>query len=366
MGHAHAFEAARAQSLTGVAKLDIFGQSEAFGLSDIHFKADPVTGLRAIIAIHSTRLGPAIGGCRCVSYASQANAVVDTMRLAQAMSYKAAINDLPCGGGKAVLMRPEQIHDRAAFFEAFGDFVEQLGGRYIAAVDSGTTVEDMDPVARRTRHVGCTSTETGGTGDPSPWTALGVRRGIEAAVHVALGRKDLRGLHVMIQRAGHVGYRLAQELHGHGAHLTVSDIDPDAAKRCAEEFGARITAPENVYDAVCDVFAPCALGGVINPLTVERLNTRVLAGSANNPLDGDPTADALHRRGILYAPDYVINAGGLISLVLRDADRVRKRILHIHAQLMAIFEQSHRSTNAPSWVANAMAEQRLYGSQRVG
>ena len=256
MGYAHAYTATRARSLAEVAERDIFGQAETFGLADIHFKADPATGLRAIIAIHSTRLGPAIGGCRCVPYESFTSAVLDAMKLAQAMSYKAAINDLPCGGGKAVLPRPAWIRDRPAFFEALGDFVEQLGGRYIAAVDSGTTVADMDAVARRTTYVGCTSTEAGGTGDPSPWTALGVCRGIEAAARVALGRSDLDGLHVVIQGAGHVGYSLATELHERGARLTVSDIDQAATSRCADEVGAGVIPPDHVYDMVCDVFTP--------------------------------------------------------------------------------------------------------------
>ncbi len=360
MGQAHAFPAASAQPLAGVAAFDVFGQAEGFGLADIHFKADPATGLRAIVAIHSTLLGPAVGGCRCVPYDSITSAALDAMRLARAMTYKGAINDLPCGGGKAVLPRPDRIPDRAAFFEAFGTFVEHLGGRYVAAVDSGTTVEDMDSVARCTAYVGCTSTDAGGSGDPSPWTALGVRRGIEAAVRIAQGRDDLDGLHVLIQGVGHVGYRLARELSERGARLSVSDIDPTAAHRCADEFGAAVVVPDQVYDVVCDVLAPCALGGVINPRTVPRLQTRVVAGSANNPLAGDSTAEELHRRGILYAPDYVINAGGLVQLVLRDPNRVRAHILAIHDRLLAIFERSRHGDIPPGQVADAMAERRLY------
>ncbi len=364
MGKSHAFPAGSTQPLAGTAALDVFGQAEAFGLADIHFKADPATGLRAIVAIHSTLLGPAVGGCRCVPYDSLSSAALDAMRLARAMTYKAAISDLPCGGGKAVLPRPDRIPDRAAFFEAFGTFVEQLGGRYIAAVDSGTTVEDMDTVARRTAHVGCTSTDTGGSGDPSPWTALGVRRGIEAAVGIAQAREDLDGLHVLIQGVGHVGYRLAGELHERGARLTVSDIDSAAARRCVDEFGADVVVPERVYEVDCDVFAPCALGGVINRRTLRRLQARVVAGAANNPLAGDSTAEDLHRRGILYAPDYVINAGGLVQLVLRDPNRVRAHVLAIHDRLVAIFEESRRTGVPPGHVADAMAERRLYDSLR--
>ncbi len=361
MGYAHAVTASRPHRLAGAAYLDVFCHAEAFGLADIHFKADVATGLRAVIAIHSTRLGPAIGGCRCVPYDSPASAVLDAMQLARVMSYKAAINDLPCGGGKSVLLRPPVFRDRPAYFESFGAFVDQLGGRYVAAVDSGTTVADMDAIARSTSHVGCTSVAGGGSGDPSPWTALGVRRGIEAAARVTLGRANLDGLHVVIQGAGRVGYHLARQLHDRGARLTVSDIDPAATERCQDEFAAAVVSPDRVYEVACDVFAPCALGGVIDPLTVPRLKACIIAGSANNPLAGEETAEELHRRGILCVPDYVINAGGLIQLVLHEPERVRERVLAIHDRLLAIFERSRAEGRPPIDVADAMAEKRLYG-----
>lgn len=335
--------------------MDIFQDASSLDFGDIHFKFDPATGLRAIIAIHNTHLGPALGGCRCLSYPSTEAAIVDAMRLARSMTYKAAISGLPLGGGKSVLMRPTPICDREAYFESFGRFVNELGGRYITAVDSGTSVADMDVIARTTKHVACTSAGSAGTDDPSPHTAVGVRWGLEAAVKFKLGRTDLDGIHVAIQGVGHVGYPLASQLHERGARLTVSDVNKAAVERCVDEFDADVVKPEDIYDVECDVFSPNALGAVISDDTLSRLRTKIVGGAANNQLAESRHGDALHKREILYAPDYAINAGGVIQIVT-DKFALSERLSEIYDTLMRIFEQSAKKDEAPHHVANCMVD----------
>jgi leucine dehydrogenase len=335
--------------------MDIFEDASFLGFGDIHFKFDPATGLRAIIAIHSTHLGPALGGCRCVSYPSTEDAIVDAMRLARGMTYKSAISGLRQGGGKAVVMRPRQIRDREAYFESFGRFVDELGGRYITAVDSGTSVADMDVIARTTKYVACTSAGSAGTDDPSPHTAVGVRRGLEAAVKFKVGQSDLDGIHVAIQGVGHVGYPLANQLHERGARLTVSDTSKAAVERCIDEFNADVVAPEDIYDVECDVFSPNALGAVINDDTLSRLRTKIIGGAANNQLAEPRHGDALHQRRILYAPDYVINAGGVIQIAT-DKSVLSEKLSGIYDTLMRIFEDSAKKDEAPHRVADAMVD----------
>ncbi len=336
--------------------MNLFELASSLGFGDIHIKVDPTVGLHAIVAIHDTRLGPALGGCRCIPYPSTDAAVFDALRLARGMTYKAAISGLAQGGGKAVLIRPPQIKDRDAYFESFGRFVEQLGGRYITAVDSGTSPADMDIIARVTRHVACTSNSFAGTGDPSPHTALGVCRGIEAAVKFKLGRNDLQDVHIALQGAGHVGYPLARELHERGARLTVCDLNALANERCVEEFGATAVTPEQIYDVPCDVFAPCALGAVINDATITRLHTHIVAGAANNQLAEPHHGDVLHKRGILYVPDYVINAGGIIQIALHDEAAMYAKIMTIYDTLTRVFQESARTGEPAHRVADSMVE----------
>ena len=333
--------------------MDIFQDASSLGFGDIHFKFDLATELRAIIAIHNTHLGPALGGCRCVSYPSMEAAIIDAMRLARGMTYKSAISGLPQGGGKAVVMRPTQIRDREAYFESFGRFVDELSGRYITAVDSGTSVADMDVIARTTKHVSCTSAGNAGTDDPSPHTAVGVRRGLEAAVAFKLGQSDLDGIHVAIQGVGHVGYPLASQLHERGARLTVGDVNKAAVDRCVNEFHADVVEPEDIYDVECDVFSPNALGAVINDDTVSRLRTKIIGGAANNQLAESRHGDTLHKRGILYAPDYAISAGGVIQIVT-DKSALNEKLSGIYDTLMRIFEQSAKKSEAPHHVADGM------------
>lgn len=336
---------------------DPFSLAASLGFGDVHFKIDEATGLHAIIAIHNTRLGPALGGCRFTSYPSTNDALVDALKLARAMSYKAAMAGLPLGGGKAVIIRPDYFKNRKALFESYGRFVDELGGRFISSVDSGTGVGDMDAAARHTKFVRSTSAD----GDPSPWTAMGVRRGIEAAVKHKLKRDHLDGIHVTIQGAGHVGYALAKELHALGARLTMCDTDTIATERCADEFGAVIVKPKRIYQTKADVFAPCALGGVINDETVRTLEVKIVAGASNNPLASIEHAMVLHQRGILYAPDYVINAGGLMQVWLRQGDELQHKVNNIYDSLLRTFAYAEKTGRSPAEVVDQMAEKILYG-----
>lgn len=339
------------------ANADIFAHASSLGFGDIHFKHDPSTGMRSIIAIHNTRLGPALGGCRCIPYPSTGAALHDVMNLARAMSYKAAMASLPLGGGKAVIIRPEHIADREALFEAYGSFVDELGGRYISSVDSGTGVADMDIAARKTKFVRSTSDR----GDPSPSTAMGVRRGIEAAVKHQLQRDDLEGVHITVQGAGHVGYYLAKELHTLGAELTMCDVNYSAVERCADEFGVAIVSTDEIYNISADVFTPCALGGVINDKTINKLNVSVVAGATNNALASKKHALTLHNKGILYAPDYVINAGGLMQVWIQDEVALREKIYSIYDTLTNLFKRASEHNESPALVVDQMAEEILFG-----
>lgn len=339
--------------------MDLFTTAEAHGAGELHFKNDPNTQLRAIIAIHSTKFGPAASGCRCQPYLSTDTAIIDALRLARGMSYKAALAGLPSGGGKAVLIRPKVIRDREAYFESFGDFIESLAGRYITAVDSGTSPADMDVIARRTRHVLSVSERKGGSGDPSPFTARGVRLGIETAVSHRLKRSDLEQLRVAIQGTGQVGYHLAKELHERGAQLTVTDVNPRAMERCADEFGARIIPSEEIYQVRCDLFSPCALGAVINDATIRRFDTRIIAGAANNQLEAPHHGQLLQQRGILFVPDYVINAGGLIFVMLSNPIEREQKLQSMMQMLDLLFRRSAEDGIPSFWQADIMAEEIL-------
>ncbi len=345
--------------------MDLFAALEHHDYGELHTFVDPRTGLRALVAIHSVARGPALGGCRALRYASSDAAVTDALRLARGMSYKAAISGLPHGGGKAVIALPPGEHDRAALFAAFGDAVESLGGRYLTCEDSGTSPADMDVIARRTRHVLGTS---GGAGDPSPLTALGVRRGIEAAVKFRLQRSTLEGLHVAVQGVGHVGAHLVRELVGQGARVTIADIDARAVEALAAELGVEVVAPDRILALECDVLAPCALGGILNDATIPALRTHIVAPAANNVLLEPRHGDELHARGILYAPDYAINAGGLIKVAMEhmlavyDEEAVRRRVSAIHDTLTVIFERA-AAESVPTWrIADAIAEERIRGA----
>ena len=343
--------------------MELFERLDAYDYGETHVKLDKATGLKAIVAIHDTRLGPALGGCRFIHYASDDEALVDALRLARGMTYKAALAGLPHGGGKSVIVRPRQHFDRVALFRAFGKFIDDLRGHYITAEDSGTGLEDMEVIRSVTKWVTGVDPSHGGSGDPSPFTALGVRRGMEACVAKKLGKTSLAGVHVAIQGVGHVGYHLCKELHASGATITVADIDPLKAERAHREFGARPVPLESIFDVDCDVFAPCALGSALNDDTIPRLKARVVAGAANNQLALPRHGDDLHARGILYAPDYAINAGGLINVAEEtagyDEGRSRAKTLKIHDTIAEIIERSEK-LRAPTYkVADMLVEERL-------
>jgi len=279
------------------------------------------------------------------------------------MTYKAALANLAHGGGKSVIIRPKGRFDRVALFRAFGRFIEDLRGHYITAEDSGTGLEDMEIVRTQTKHVTGVDPAHGGSGDPSPFTALGVRRGIEACVKFKLGRSDLKNVHVVVQGVGHVGYYLCKELHAAGAKLTVADVDGLKSERAQREFGAGMVSIDDVAKVPCDVFAPCALGAGINDTTVPHLQTQIVAGAANNQLAEPRHGDDLHARGILYAPDYAINAGGLVNVAQEvkgyDAKLARERTMQIYDTIYEICERS-KKLSAPTYkVADIMVEEKL-------
>lgn len=312
---------------------------------------DRESGLRAIIAIHSTALGPAAGGCRLWSYPSADAALDDALRLSRGMSYKNAVAGVPLGGGKGVILGPVAAEKRSAAFRAFGDAVNALGGAYITAEDVGVSVEDMRAVASRTRFVSGLSAASGRAGgDPSPYTARGVRRGIEAVARHALGRSDLEGLRVAVQGLGNVGGNLCRELAARGARLWVADIDPARVARICDLYGATPAGVDEILYADVDLVAPCALGGAITEEVARALRARAVAGAANNQLATPLAGDALFARGIAYAPDYVINAGGIIVAaaeyfgdnsvpqVEAAVDRIYDRVLDI-LKTSAAFER---------------------------
>ncbi|MDF1827078.1 MAG: amino acid dehydrogenase [Legionellaceae bacterium] len=342
------------------ANFNVLDYADAHGFGDLHFKIDPITGMRAIIAIHSTQLGPALGGCRFVEYPDSNTALYDAMRLARGMSYKAASVGLPLGGGKAVILKPQGEYDREAYFHAFGEFVNSLGGRYITALDSGTDLNDMDIIEQHTPYVASSSRLQG---DPSPFTAEGVLLGIQAAAQFKWNNPSLKGLHVAIQGLGHVGYALARKLHALNVKLTVADVNADAVARAVQEFQAESISTDKIHEVACDIFAPCALGAVLNNQTIPALQASVVAGAANNQLAHTCHGQQLHDRGILYAPDYVINAGGLIFAADQYLNHAIKpnpeQLNNIHTSLLEIFHRSARENLPTSTIADTIAQEKL-------
>jgi leucine dehydrogenase len=333
------------------------------GYEALHFFADKKTGLRALVGIHSTKLGPALGGTRALAtYASEDDAVTDVLRLARGMTYKAALAGLPHGGGKAVIMLPKGSFPRAELFEAFGRAVESLQGRYITTEDSGTSPDDMEHVRKHTKHVVGLKEKSG---DPSPVTAFGVVRGIEAAAKHVLGRDDLKGLRVTVMGVGHVGHALVGELASRGAKVFVSDLQPDRVKAAEKEFGAVPTSEDALLRMDADVFAPCALGAVINDTTLPLLNVKIVAGAANNQLAEPRHGQDLAERGIVYVPDYAINAGGLINVAQEvigyDRQKALQRAGGIADTIAALLRRSTETGMRPEQVADRMVEEKLEG-----
>lgn len=336
---------------------------------EVAFFHDAATGLKAIVAIHSTLLGPALGGTRFFPYASEEDALRDVLRLAKGMTLKAAVAGLDLGGGKAVIIGDPRRLKSEELLRAYGRFVDSLGGRYITAEDVGTYREDLDVVRRETRWATGYSKLLGGSGDPSPVTAYGVFNGLKAAVQAGLGGRPFDQLHVTVQGVGKVGYGLVKHLVEVGAQVTVADVDVDAVARAVREFGVETTEPEKAHAVDCDVFAPCALGGVIRDDTIPELKCRVVAGAANNQLERPEHGDALHEMGILYAPDFVINAGGLINVADElngyDRDRAMKKVEGIYQTLREVFRRSKTEGISPSKAAEMLAYERIESVSRV-
>jgi len=321
---------------------------------------DPASRLDGMIVIHSTALGPGAGGCRLWSYASHGDAFADAFRLAEGMSYKNAMAGLPFGGAKAVLRRPEGAFDRAALFRAFGEAVERMGGCYVTAEDVGTTVADMEVVAKATRHVAGLAREPGRAGgDPSPWTARGVFAAMRAATRLVFG-SELEGRTVAVQGLGSVGAQLCRLLADAGARLVIADIDGKRCARLQRELDARVVKVTDIALTDADIFAPCALGGVLTRRTVSVMKARVVCGAANNQLAVPPVAAAMVARRIAYVPDYVANAGGIISVAAEylreDEASVGARVARIGGRVDAILKQALDSRVSPAIVADRMAE----------
>ncbi|MGH7508738.1 MAG: Leu/Phe/Val dehydrogenase [Gemmatimonadales bacterium] len=333
---------------------------QAMGHEQVLLSHDPSCGYFGIIAIHDTTLGPALGGTRFWEYASTEEAVTDALRLARGMTYKSAVAGINLGGGKSVIIGDNKRPDREALFRAHGRFIETLGGRYITAEDIGTSPSDMEYIKLETDHV---AGLLGLSGDPSPVTAYGVYVGMKAAAKVRWGSDSLSGKTVAVQGCGKVAYHLIQHLHAEGAKLIVTDIDAEKVRRVVQEFGARDVPPDAIYDQEAEIYAPCALGATINDDTLPRLKVQIIAGGANNQLAEDRHGDELERRGILYAPDYVINGGGVINVYGElhrwPVERAKRKAGEIYETLLRIFEIARRERIPTYRAADRLAEQRI-------
>ena len=336
---------------------------------EVVFFHDPPTGLKAIVAIHSTILGPALGGTRFYPFATEQEALHDVVRLARGMTYKAAAAGLDLGGGKAVIIGDPKRIKNEELLRAYGRFLETLGGRYVTAEDIGTDRNDMDIIRRETRYVTGVSPELGGSGDPSPVTAYGVSLGLMACVEEAWQEHSLAGRRVAVQGVGKVGYHLVKYLIEAGASIVVSDVDVDAVGRVVRDFGVDTAEPEKIHAQECDIFAPCAMGAVIRDDTIPDLKCRVVAGSANNQLERREHGEALAEAGILYAPDYVINSGGLINVADElqgyNPERAKSRIESVYRTLREIFHIARDRHISTAAAADAFAEERVGRIGRV-
>ncbi|MFD1171617.1 branched-chain amino acid dehydrogenase [Oceanobacillus picturae] len=343
--------------------MEIFTYMEKYDYEQLVFCQDKSSGLKAIIAIHDTTLGPALGGTRMWTYKSEEEAIEDALRLAKGMTYKNAAAGLNLGGGKTVIIGDPKKDKNPEMFRAFGRYIQGLNGRYITAEDVGTTVHDMDLIHLETDFVTGISPESGSSGNPSPVTAYGVYKGMKAAAMEAYGSDSLEGKTVAIQGVGNVAYALCEFLHEEGAKLIVTDINKQSVERAVEAFNAIAVDPDDIYDVDCDIYAPCALGATVNDDTINRLKAKIIAGSANNQLKSSKHGDIIHEKGIVYAPDYVINSGGVINvadeLVGYNQKRAMKKVETIYDSLTRVFEIS-RTDKIPTYVAaDRMAEERI-------
>jgi len=327
------------------------------------FCRDKDTGLKAIIAIHNTSLGPALGGCRMWNYKSDEEALIDVLRLSKGMTYKASAAGLNLGGGKAIIIGDPKKQKNEALFRSFGTFINSLKGRYITAEDVGTSVGDMEYIFMETPYVTGIPKAFGGSGDPSPYTAHGTYMGVKASVKKRLGLDSVKGLKVAVQGLGNVGSHLCEFLHKEGAELIVADIDEAKVKLMADKYNAKIEDPNKISASECDVYAPCALGSAINDQSIEGLKCSVVAGGANNQLAEARHGEALRELNILYAPDYVINAGGLMNVFVElegySSDRAFDKTVQVYDNLMHVYNIAEKDGVSTNVAANIMAEQRI-------
>lgn len=344
--------------------MSIFDRMVPDDFEQVVFCQDATSGLRSIIAVHDTTLGPALGGVRMRPYASEEEALVDCLRLAMGMTYKAAVAGVNLGGGKSVIIGDPQRDKTEALLRAHGRFVQTLHGRYIPGVDAGTGVHDMEILATEAERVSCAGR------DPSPLTALGVLEGIRASVRAQLGQDSLSGLRVCVQGVGHVGSALAKSLADEGAKVLVADADEALANSVADRTGATRIAPDEILSTPCDVLAPCAYGAVINDDTIDSLRCSIVAGGANNVLAQPHHGDHLRQRGILYAPDYCINAGGLISLeeemLGHDAERTERRVRSVGDLITRVIRRSERDDVPTTQAAAELAAERIRSLSSIG
>ena len=348
--------------------MDVFKQMHNGGHEEVVFARDDEAGLTAIIAIHSTTLGPALGGTRMYPYGTEERALRDVLELSRGMTYKAAAAGLDLGGGKAVIIGDPQRNKTESLFRAFGRFVERMNGRFYTGEDVGTNMSDIDQVRTETRFVGGVSSERGGAGDPSPVTAYGVLQGMKACAAERWGRDSLAGRRIAVQGLGKVGWALTELLKQAGAIVIGSDVNDEQRQRAQKELAIHTVDPDDIFDVPVDIFAPCAMGGAISESTLRRLTCEVIAGAANNQIAGTAVPGLIRERGILYAPDYVINAGGLINVYveLHGYDRARALALtgQIDGRLRNVFRVAREFGIPTSVAADRIVEQRLTEERR--
>jgi len=358
------------KSTLNSSEFPIFSELQNWGHEQVVICSQPESGLKAIIAIHNTTLGPALGGTRMWNYKNEQEAIRDVLRLSRGMTYKAAISGLNLGGGKAVIIGDPHNDKSEALFRAFGRFVDGLGGRYITAEDVGINEKDMEWVYSETKYVTGIPKELGGSGDPSPVTAYGVYMGMKACAKKAYGSDSLKGKKVAIQGAGHVASFLAENLAKEGAIIYVSDIYGNKADEVAKKTGATVIAPDDIYSVDMDIFSPCALGGIINDDTLNQLKCDIIAGGANNVLDDESRhGDMLLEKGLIYAPDYVINAGGLINVASElegyNSSRAHDRASRIYDTILNILNYSEENKMPAHVASNILAEERISKVGRI-
>tara|TARA_B100002052_G_scaffold299190_1_gene336274 strand:- start:14032 stop:15132 length:1101 start_codon:yes stop_codon:yes gene_type:complete len=344
--------------------MEIFKELNSRGHEQIAFFNDPYSGLKGIVAIHNTTLGPALGGCRMWNYKSEKEAIIDVLRLSKGMTYKASIAGLNLGGGKAVIIGDPKKDKTEKLFRSFGRFVEGLGGRYITAEDVGTNIHDMENVKIETSYVTGIAKSLGGSGDPSPVTAFGVYMGIKASVKEKLNKNSLNNLKISVQGLGHVGTHLVNLLNNDGAEIYVTDIDKKRVDQIVEKYNCKYIDPDEILFQDVDIYAPCALGATVNENTIPKLNCKIIAGGANNVLQQtNRDSELLIKRDILYAPDYVINAGGLINVANElegyDKEKAFNQAEKIYDTLMGIFKRSKKDSISTTEAAALQAEDRI-------